>query len=170
MRIKTNLEVFAGPMPLAPLVDVVFLLLIFFMMSSSLVFWPGTRVDTKVQLPSAHTSSMSAADKLIITITRSDLLFFNDEKVEWDDLERRLNEAVRRSKLATARQKALPQSAIERLRTPLVVLRADKSIPYEQVIEVMTLARSLNLGVYLATAMPQKERQNVPGLSGDKVE
>ena len=57
MRIKTNLKVVAGPLELTPLVDVVFLLLIFFMISSSLVFWPGTQVDTEVELPRSQTSS-----------------------------------------------------------------------------------------------------------------
>jgi biopolymer transport protein ExbD len=32
-----------------------------------------------------------------------------------------------------------------------VVLRADQSVPYARVMEVMSLARSLNLGVFLAT-------------------
>jgi len=40
MRIKPNVRVFAGKIDVVPLINVVFLLLIFFMISSSLVFQP----------------------------------------------------------------------------------------------------------------------------------
>ncbi len=166
MKIKPHVKVIAGPLPLAPLVDVVFLLLIFFMISSSLVFWPGTKVETRVQLPPSRTSSMSAADKLVITITLpptpeagwsgatdempTELLFFNDNPVQWQDLERDLKEMVRRSQLASVRRTAQDETGPV-TRSPLVVLRADRRIPYGKVVEVMSLARSLGLGVYLVT-------------------
>jgi len=158
-EIPTNARIIAGPMPLAPLVDVVFLLLIFFMLSSSLVFWPGLRVDTKVQLPASETNSMNAADKLIITMTRADvshpgLLFLNDKPVNWDELKLTLKEAVLSSRRVSARRQGLDdtaETAVADARAPLVVLRADKSIPYGRIVQVMSLARSLNLGVYLVT-------------------
>jgi len=168
MRIKPTVKIVSGPLSLAPLVDVVFLLLIFFMISSSLVFWPGTKVETKVNLPRSRTNSMSAADKLIVTMTRSDLLFFNDSPVSWDDLELMLREAVRRSRLATAKRTSPDNGndAVKMLRSPLVVLRADESIPYGKIIEVMSLARSLDLGVYLVTDQ-QPARKATPRILGE---
>jgi biopolymer transport protein ExbD len=160
MAIKTNVKIISGPVPLAPLVDVVFLLLIFFMISSSLVFWPGLRVDTKVQLPASRTNSMRAADKLVITMTRSELYFFNDKPVGWDDLERQLKEAVLSSRIATGKRRgSKDDGAAEPYRSPLVVLRADKSIPYGKIVDVMSLARSLNLGVYLVTDSQGNDRR-----------
>lgn len=160
MRIKTNLRVVAGPLELTPLVDVVFLLLIFFMISSSLVFWPGTKVDTEVELPPARTNSMTAADKLIITITRADLLFFNDKPVQWDELEGQLHELVRSSRVASGRRGGRSGgSGSAAHRPPLVVLRADQSIEYGKIVRVMSLARSLGLGVYLVTD-PEKAEPN----------
>jgi len=168
MRLKTRAKIVCGPVPLAPLVDVVFLLLIFFMISSSLVFWPGIRVETKIQLPRSRTSSMSAADKLIITMTRSDLLFFNDNPVSWKDLELRLKEAVRRSRLATAKRSATDAGSAGRMqRSPLVVLRADQTIPYGKIVEVMSLARSLDLGVYLVTDTQEATRKRSLRIVGE---
>ena len=163
MRIRTNLRVMSGPLDLTPLVDVVFLLLIFFMISSSLVFWPGMQVDTEVQLPEGRTNSMTAADKLIITITRSDLLFFNDKPVQWEELERELHELVRSSRLASGKRG-------EPYRAPLVVLRADRSIPYGKIVQVMSLARSLGLGVYLVTDYESNGRPGDRRLLRDDVQ
>ena len=167
MRIHPRAKMLPGPTPLIALVDVVFLLLIFFMISSSLVFWPGTPVETNVNLPRSRTSNMRAADKLVVTMTRSGrvpdqsveiLYYFGDEPVSWDELERKLNEAVRElretARLRQQVQAADPQAATEpprQARSPLVVLRADRNIPYGKIVEVMSLARSLDLGVYLVT-------------------
>jgi len=167
MPIKTHVRVMSGSIPLAPLVDVIFLLLVFFIMSSSLVFWPGTKVETEVHLPHSYTSSMSAADKLVITVPRLGRPFFNDRPVSWEDLELELRELVRQSKLATAKRSAQDPAANPAQRAPLVVLRADKSIPYEKVVEVMSLARSLGLGVYLVTDAQQESRPARVRLLGD---
>ena len=162
MRIKPNVKVISGPAILTPLVDLFFLLLVFFMLSSSLVFWPGTKVETKVHLPRSRVRSMNAADKLVLTITHSGLLFFNDKHVGWDDLERELRELVRRSKLAATKRNAWATEEEQKsVRSPLVVVRADRSIDYAKIVEVMSLAQSLGLGVYLVTApMPEADPLN----------
>jgi len=151
MRTRTNLKIVSGKMDAVPLVDVVFLLLIFFLISSSLVFQPGIPVE----LPTARTSSVRAAEKIVVTITKSDaksdLLFFNDNPVRWEDLERELRELVRRSRRVTAAREGAPEGASLRAFSPMLVLRADAGVPYAKIVEVMSLARSLELGVYLAT-------------------
>ncbi len=162
MKLKTNLKIVSGQLDIAAMVDVVFLLLLFFMLSSSLVFQPGISVE----LPKSHTSSMSAAEKIIITITRKDggeLLFFNDNPVAWTELEHQLTELAYSSKTldATRRGEAKNTSSTANAGvagpTPKVVLRADKNVAYGRIVEVMSLARSLDLGVYLATDAPGKE-------------
>ena len=169
MRIKTHAKVIATPLSLAPLVDVVFLLLVFFMISSSLVFWPGTRVDTKVQLPRSRTNSMSIADKLVLTMTRTGLLFLGDNPISWDDVERRLREEVRKSQVTAAKQSGMATNQpSQKARSPLVVLRADKSISYGKIVELMSLARSLGLGVYLVTDYPVDTRGKTLSIRGGK--
>lgn len=161
MRIKPNVRVFAGKIDVVPLINVVFLLLIFFMISSSLVFQPGIPVE----LPIAVNPAMNTVDKLVITITRSDLLFFNDKPVQWDELERELRELVLQSKLASARRTGANAGAAAP-RAPLVVLRADKNTAYNRVMQVMAMARSLNLGVYLATGLGTKPTVPTPRAAG----
>jgi biopolymer transport protein ExbD len=174
MRLKTRAKIIAGPLPLAPLVNLVFLLLIFFMMSSSVVFWPGTQVETRVELPQSYTHTMSAADKLVITINRSGLLFFNDNPVQWDELERLLKELVHTSRLTSDKRGGPAEPARngngqqKPSRSPLVVLRADRGIPYGKIVEVMSLARSLNLGVYLVTDSQGDGRRGAMRLPGGK--
>gem|GEM_PF-406850 len=176
MIIRARAKMLSGPTPLIALVDVVFLLLIFFMISSSLVFWPGTPVETNVHLPQSQTSDMSAADKLVVTMTRSGLYYFGDEPVSWDELERKLSEAVRDLReTARLRQQSETETGpgadrAPQARSPLVVLRADRNIPYGKIVEVMSLARSLDLGVYLVTEPRGETRPRVLQPLGEQID
>lgn len=160
MRLRPRVKIYAGRIDPIPLINVVFLLLIFFIISSSLVFQAGIPVE----LPKAVNPGMSVADKLVITINRdsTDLLFFNDKPVKWDELERELRELVLESKLIMARRAGTLGNPRESARSPLVILRADKSVPYARVMEVMSLARSLNLGVFLATDLEASHGRQKP--------
>ena len=151
--IRPHAKVFAGRLDPVPFINILFLLLIFFLISSSLVFQPGIQVD----LPPAQNPTMNATDKLVITITRNSLVFFNDKRVEWSDLERELRNLILDSKIATSRRNNIRVTGIgdKGVRNPAVVLRADSSVSYERVMEVVSLARSLDLGVYMATALPK---------------
>jgi len=122
------------------------------MISNSLVFWPGTKVETSLRLPKARISSMSEADKLVVTVTRSGQLFFNDRNVAWPDLERELARMVHDFRAAAAGRAGLAAgAAAEGIRQPMLVLRADKDISYSQFFDIMTLGRSLGLDVWLVS-------------------
>lgn len=141
-RIRPNVKIICDPFVLVPMVDVFFLLLIFFTLSSSVTFWPGGKVETEVRLPAAQLASMTVAEKLIITITSSGDLFFNSKPMaNLNDLERELR------KIVTVPSGA--QSATgHHTRRPMVVLRADRRIPYQKIVEIENLTRGLNLDVY----------------------
>ena len=153
----------------APAIDLFFLLLVFFMLSNSIVFWPGAKVDTQLRLPRARVNSMRKADKIIITITQSGRLFFNDRDVDWEDLERGLRELLRQSHEASVAAGGGGAADPDRAQ-PLVVLRADRDIPYQQIIDVMTLARSLELGVYLVTDSQSTSSPPTAPALGDDLE
>lgn len=171
MRTKTTLKTITGMAPLVPLVDVFFILLICFMISSSLVFWPGTKVETRFQLPEARVSSISEADKLVVTVTRSGQIFFNDRLVAWEDLERELARMVHDSRIAAANRDNLTmENNASGGRHPMLVLRADKNIAYEQFFDIMTLGRSLGLDVWLVSASPESGRTDKPAILGDDLE
>lgn len=147
MRTEPTLKVASGKLDIVPLVDVMFLLMIFFLISSSLVFQPGIPVE----LPRAQTTSMRAAEKIVVTITASSGLFFNDTPVKWEEFERELREMVLNRRLVMSRRENGDEADDHARFTPMLVLRADSRVAYDKIVQVMALARSLNLGVYLAT-------------------
>ena len=77
---RTNIEYEAGQYPWIALLDVFFILLVFFLISNSVVFWPGTKLETALSLPTASSAKLQEADKLIVTITRSGQIFFSAMK------------------------------------------------------------------------------------------
>ena len=126
---------------LTPLINVVFLLLIFFMISSSLVFQPGITVN----LPETKQEFKSVADKLIITITKEKLLFFNDQRLEdWIHLDQRLSDIAHNHRHGTNGDDGI-------VRTPIIILKADRDVPYKDIVKVMSITRRYGFGVFLVT-------------------
>jgi biopolymer transport protein ExbD len=69
----TKLEQGKEIIDIAPLIDVIFQLLIFFMLSSSFTFQSGINV----KLPKAVTSDVIKEENFIITITSENIIYFN---------------------------------------------------------------------------------------------
>ncbi|MFH1868769.1 MAG: biopolymer transporter ExbD [Candidatus Omnitrophota bacterium] len=84
MRFKKHLKLerTLRTIDIAPLIDVVFLLLIFFMLTSSFIFQPGI----KVNLPRAITSDMLSEENTIITVTAESLVYYNRNLVTIKEL------------------------------------------------------------------------------------
>ncbi len=83
MPIKRRTRMIKGRLDLSPLIDIVFLLLIFFMLSSSFILQPGI----KVNLPKALSSqSLHQTNHALITITPNGNLYFNDTIISMDNL------------------------------------------------------------------------------------
>ncbi len=120
-RLKRRTEIRKGQLDIAPLIDVVFLLLIFFMLTSNFVFQPGI----KVHLPKAITSEVLSSENIVVTITGQDLLFLGDQPITVDDLLLKLKEAARENKT--------------------LLLRADTGASLGRVVEIWDLCRELNI-------------------------
>jgi len=84
VRIKRHLKLerTLRTIDIAPLIDVVFLLLIFFMLSSSFIFQPGI----KVNLPRAITSEMLSEENAVISITAENLIYYRQKLVTIKEL------------------------------------------------------------------------------------
>lgn len=80
-----------GQLDIAPLIDVVFLLLIFFMLTSNFVLQPGIRV----RLPKAVTSEVIDSGNLVVSVTSQDLIYINYKPVQSAALQDLLTEAAR---------------------------------------------------------------------------
>lgn len=89
-RLKRRTEIRKGQLDIAPLIDVVFLLLIFFMLTSNFVLQPGIRV----RLPKAVTSEIIDSENLIVSVTAQDLTYLNYKPIQSAALQDLLKEAA----------------------------------------------------------------------------
>ena len=119
MKLKTNRPMVTAFSAIS-LTDIVFLLLIFFLLSSTFILQPGI----KVRLPRTTATEVSAEKSIVVTITADGTLFLNEEKVS-----RSLLPTVLRQKLLSVGK-------------PIVVIRADKRITLDQAVEIMDMAKN----------------------------
>lgn len=99
--------------------DIVLLLLIFFLLTSSFMVQPGI----KVKLPKAASGAQDDADKVYLTVTQRERLYLNQELVSRDELATRLRQIFSKR----------PDM--------LVVIRADKDLSLEATIRVIDIAK-----------------------------
>ncbi len=135
-RLKRRTEIKKGQLDIAPLIDVVFLLLIFFMLTSNFIFQPGI----KVSLPKAITSEVISTENIIISVTGQDLLFLNDQPITISDLTAKLKEAAREGKS--------------------LLLKSDTSASLGRVVEIWDLCRELGIP-QINIATNQKAGDNI---------
>ncbi|MCK4631285.1 MAG: biopolymer transporter ExbD [Bacteroidales bacterium] len=108
--------------------DIVFLLLIFFMITSTLIH------PTALKLLLPQSSHQTSAKPLTtVSITRDLQFYIEDQLVEANDLERILQQKIGNN----------PDIYIS--------LHADKSIPLEYAVKVMNIAKNNNYKLILAT-------------------
>ena len=115
---------------MSSMTDIIFLLLIFFMLTSSFITPSGLPVN----LPTSKAATVEL-QKVSVTITDNLEFYVNDTKVS-----RNMLEAELRSRLTEG--------------AGSVVLHVDKSVPTEQFVYVAGIATSLEAKVSIAT-MPE---------------
>ncbi len=114
----------------AAMVDVVLLVLMFFMISSSYVTRPGVEIS----LPVSDQSVGIQMNAMVVTLTRNGLVFFNDQRTNLEDL-----------------PTALERARIENPDLPLVI-EADESVTVSTQMKVVGQAnRAGILEIALAT-------------------
>lgn len=86
MKFKRRLKIEKGMLDLTPMINVFFLLFVFFLFTSSFIFQPGI----KVSLPKAVTSEVIQQDDITMTITRDDKMYLEDREINSDELVSRL--------------------------------------------------------------------------------
>jgi len=86
MKFKRRLKIEKGMLDLTPMVNIFFLLFIFFLFTSSFIFQSGIRVS----LPKAVTSEVIQQDNLVVTVSRDNKLYLEDREINQDELLSRL--------------------------------------------------------------------------------
>jgi biopolymer transport protein ExbD len=126
MKFPRNARVTKGSLEAAPWAAVMFLLVIFIMLGG-LLYTPGVHV----QLPVAD--ELPGTDKLPVTVAMdaTGQLYFENQRVT--------NEAA-----LTNRLREIIQAAPEK---PALVVQADKSVSYENLVRLMQLGRSVGFDI-----------------------
>jgi len=120
MRFKRHIELEHGlkQIDIAPLIDMVFQLLIFFMLTSSFIIQTGIRVN----LPKAITSEITKTQNIQISISAENILYLNDNVVSLQELKKFL--------------KTIPKD------TPILI-KADRRAVLGRVVEVWDILRDI---------------------------
>ncbi len=120
---------------IASLVDVLFLLLIFFMVTSAFVEQP----NIKLELPSTRHSEVSKMNNLVLSIARDGKLYLQDRPVDKKNLEKELRRVI----LDTGDE--------------VLVLKADKFVPYGVVIDIMDAVKGAGFKKVIAPTIMEEE-------------
>jgi biopolymer transport protein ExbD len=115
---------------LIPLVDLCFLLLLLFLVSSTFLLHPGISVN----LPFSKFTLGPQKNPVIVSITPGPypLIYYRDQQIKLDDLARRLQD--------------------DRSPDRSVIVQADRLTPQGSVVEVMNLCLENGYSVVLATS------------------
>ncbi|HCX72855.1 MAG TPA: biopolymer transporter ExbD [Candidatus Cloacimonas sp.] len=118
--------------------DVIFLLIIFLLISSNFVTHAGIKVD----LPGAATHQNEFTKNISITYTKDDKLFVGEQQVDWNNL----------AEVLSARLIEDPQQ--------VVVIRADQEIALKKIVKIIDLAKlSGTERFFIATQIQKQENE-----------
>ena len=131
MQIRTNkkrITLFSA----ISLTDIVLLLLIFFMLTSSFVVQPGI----KVKLPKAVTGEQAEPDRIYITVAENEQVFLNQRRVNQAELGQQLRQTLSEN----------PER--------LVVIRADKNLSLDATIRIIDIAKLAGAERFMIATAP----------------
>lgn len=106
---------------MAPMIDIIFLLLIFFLLTSSFVFQPGI----KINLPKAVTSEVIAEKNLTVIITSDNLIYLNNKLITTNELKEALRKAAGDNRS--------------------ILIKSDKKASVGKVVQIWDMCRDLGI-------------------------
>ena len=121
-----------------PMIDTIFFLLVFFMISTlSMTQFKGMAVN----LPKAASGQQAPAESAAITIEKDGQLFLNQQR-------------VKKTALGDALKQQLAKNA-----DMLVVINADDGVAHGRVVEVMDIARAVNVARMAIAVKPKEQKK-----------
>jgi biopolymer transport protein ExbD len=119
---------------MTPLIDVVLVLIVFFLMTTTFVFMPGIKVD----LPSGRVMQQASDSDATVVITQDGTIYYQHAGVDLQTLQLALSQA---------------QQQHPGLR---LVIQADKSAQHGRVVEVMDMAKGMGIERLAIATAPKK--------------
>jgi len=104
---------------MAPLIDCIFLLLIFFLLTSNFIFQPGI----KINLPKAVTSEVVQENTLVITITSDNRFYLNETPITFVELKSKLKNNTNKS----------------------ILIKADRDVALGRVVKIWDFCRDMGI-------------------------
>ena len=101
------------------LIDVLFLLLIFMMVSSTFMEEPGIKLD----LPETQSAPSVKKSEYTLSVEKDGELFLNEKSVTLEDLEENL------------------KNTLKEMKDESLILKGDTNIPYGQVVKIMDIVK-----------------------------
>ena len=123
MRFKRHMELEHGlrQIDIAPLIDMIFLLLIFFMLTSSFVIQPGI----KVNLPKAVTSEAVKLENIEIIVSSENLTYLDGKIITTQEIKNLLKQVAKRNQP--------------------ILIKADRRASLGKVVEIWDMCRDLGI-------------------------
>jgi len=115
--------------------DIIFLLLIFFLLSSSFILQTGI----KITLPEVSKPEAEEKQQVVVTLTRDDQVFINEKKISWSLLRAELEASLKSSTTGT------------------VIVKGDADVSLGRTVEVMDIARELGAQRLAIAARPKSK-------------
>ena len=115
------------------LTDIVLLLMIFFLLSSSFVMQTGI----KVQLPKAETGEPQSAKNVVITLTDAGKLYLNGEQLDLSTLGPKLSAVIGKEK------------------EQVVIIKADRTVSLQRTVEVIDVAKAVGAAKFMIATAPK---------------
>jgi biopolymer transport protein ExbD len=142
MRFPRNARIFRGQLDASPFVGVLFLVAIFLLLNSSLVFVPGVAI----KLPEATDMPGVTNFTVAVAVDRNEHLYFENQFISEENLKLRLRDTVRRVQQPVT-----------------LVLLADKSVPIDTTVRLSKLAHDAGVKeTLLATRPTAAPRKTAP--------
>ncbi len=135
MNLRTKKHRFAAEVGASSMSDIMFFLMLFFLIVSTLVN-PSV---IKLMLPKAKSSQTLSKQQFTIDISKSKLIFLNNKPVVFDQLEGELAALVSGVDEAT------------------VVLRVDNSLVIQDLVDILEIGNRLKVKMVMATKSPPKQ-------------
>ena len=133
MTFPRNARIIRAQLEVAPFAAL-FFLLVMFLLVGSLVYTPGVHI----QLPMAADLPGNDKPAVYVTLDGNGRLYFENQLIEENELKNRLRRAVK--------------SSAQKL---TLVVQADKSASYEQLVRLTLLARDSGISEALLATLPR---------------
>ena len=116
------------------LIDVVLLLVIFFMITTSFVAQPGI----KVKLPQASAKEVRQEKELAVIISKNKKIYLNEDLISLSLLPDRLDKALKEGN------------------KPILIIKADELVPHGLVVKIMDIAKKTGIETLAIATRPDK--------------